>query len=176
MLKNNYLINKETVYIFGEFDKDGQLCSRVIHGYTAYSVKLSSQRLIDESLKKFGSSLRGSLDGSKEILGNKNMRPIVINAYLGIYLFPSKSPSKPDCVWFSLIHVLNTESISRNKTKVYLSYGHTIMIDMKESTFNRKLNRTLELRRVVSENMKIPITFYFEPKYQSRFIISRGKK
>jgi hypothetical protein len=47
---------------------------------------------------------------------------------------------------------------------------------MKESNFNRRLNRALELRRVVSENMKIPITFYVEPKYHSKFIISRGKK
>lgn len=176
MLKKNYWINKETVYFSGEFDKEGQLCTRIVRGYMSYCVKMNSLKLIDESLKKFGFSLRGALDGSKDILGNKNMRPIVINAYLGIYLFPSKSPGKPDCTWFSLLHVLNTESISRKETKVYLSYGHTVVIDMKESNFNRRLNRALELRRVVSENMKIPITFYVEPKYHSKFIISRGKK
>jgi competence protein ComK len=176
MLENNYLINKETVYFYGEFDKEGQLSTRFIRGYNSYCVNVSPQKLIDESLKKFGSSLRGSLDGSKEIIGNKNMRPIVINAYLGIFLFPSKSPNKPDCVWFSLLHVLNTESIDRNKTKVYLSYGHTLIIDMKESNFNRRLNRTLELRRKISENMKIPITFYLEQKFHSRFVISRGRK
>ena len=176
MLKKNHFINKEMVYCQGEFDENGQLCSRVFRGPVSFSIKMSPQKFIDESLKKYGSSLRGALDGSKDILGKKNMRPIVINAYLGIYLFPSKSPSKPDCVWFSLFHVVNTESISRNKTKVFLSYGHSVVVEMKESNFNRRLNTTLELRRTVSENMNIPITFYLEPKYHSRFIISRRKK
>ncbi|CRK80965.1 competence transcription factor (CTF) [Neobacillus massiliamazoniensis] len=177
---NNSMIGKETVLLRGEYNQDGQVCTRIKHGNMWRLEKVAPLKLIDESLKKFGSSLRGALDGSKFLLGNKNMRPIVFDPFSGIYLFPSKSPAKADCVWFNILHIIDYKPINRYQTKVFLNYGGSIILDMRECNFKRKLNRTFKLRRLVSENMKIPITFFIDPTYSAykgktqSYILSRS--
>lgn len=173
MHKQKNWINKETVYFYGEYDQSGKLCTKVIRGYKSFWFQESSLKYIDGTLKQLGFSLKGAWDGSKDRLGNKKMLPIVINAYAGIYFIPLKSPSKPDCVWLSLLHINHSKALNRYQTMVYLSYGHTIIVDMKESNFRRRVNRAIDLRRMVSKNMDIPQTFYFEPKPHVKVYVSR---
>jgi competence protein ComK len=87
-----------------------------------------------------------------------------IDSEQGIYFFPSKSPKRPDCVWFSLIHVKGAVTFGKNKTKVLLSHGHSIIVDGQLSSFMNKWQRALELRRKIAVYEKCPIKFYLEPK------------
>lgn len=183
MQVNNSMIGKETVLFRGEYNQDGLLCTKIKHGSMWRLEKVSPLKLIDESLKKSGSSLRGALEGSKFLLGNKKMRPIVFDPYAGIYLFPSKSPANPDCIWFNILHIINYKPINRYQTEVFLNYGGSIILDMRECNFKRKLNRTFELRRLVSENKRIPITFFIDSTYSAnksktrsyqKYILSRS--
>lgn len=164
MLLRNYQINEQTVLLTGIYGRYNHLQTMIIAGNKTYRVNGSTEQIIEKALKKEDSSFRRALANARAYLGNLKMYPIKINSQQGLYFFPSKSPKKPDCVWFSLVHVKGAKLFGKNKTKVYLSYGHSIIIDCKLSTFQNKLRRTQELRRKVVENEHCPFTFFLEPK------------
>ncbi|PLR95896.1 competence protein ComK [Bacillus sp. T33-2] len=160
----DYMINKETVLLTGEYDEFGSLCTRVIEGEKTFLVQRTPVQVINKTLLRLGSSFRGARDSSKEVLGVMKMYPLKINQYLGIWLFPTKACSKQNCVWFSLMHIKKTKAIGVRKTEVLLSYNHTFEIEMKETSFNNKRQKAEELREIITKNTKSPLTFYIEPK------------
>jgi competence protein ComK len=163
-IKNEYLINEKTVLLTGEYDGNGKLITRVIDGEETFLVDLSPAQVIDENLLRIGSDLRGALLSSKKLLGPMYMYPINVNSHIGIYLLPTQSLKKRNCVWFSLMHMKNTQALGVKKTKVQTSYGHIIVIDMKKSAFNNRLQIAKDLREMVIKNSNSPLTFYLEPK------------
>lgn len=164
MLLQNYQINEQTILLTGIYGRYNHLQTMIIDGNKTYRVNGSSEQIIDSALKLAGSSLKKEMEGARTYLGNLKMYPVKINSQLGLYFFPSKSPKRPDCVWFSLIHVKGAKTFGKNKTKVYLSHGHSIIIECRLSAFNNKLRRTMELRRMIAEKEHCPISFYLEPK------------
>ena len=161
---NDYQINEETVLLTGEYDENGRLCTRVIEGEQTFLVNLKPLQVINNTLLLLGSDFRGSRASSKKILGETNMYPIKINCHLGIWLFPTKSYINDYCVWFSLMHVKKTKARGVRRTEVFLSYNHTFIIDMKESSFNLKRQKAEDLRESMLKNSRSPLTFYLEPK------------
>ncbi|MBT2734597.1 competence protein ComK [Bacillus sp. ISL-7] len=103
-------------------------------------------QLIDKCLLQYGSSLNGAIKSSKEVLGVMYMYPIKISSALDIWLFPSKSYKKSNCVCFVLNHIEDTLPQSVQQTEVFLRYGHKITIKMKESTFQTKRRNAEKLR------------------------------
>ncbi len=164
MLLKNYRINEQTILLTGIYGKFSHLQTMVIDGSKTYRVNVSTEQLIDSFLRNRGSSLRKSMEKAREYLGNLKMYPIQIESEQGIYFFPSKSPKRPDCVWFSLFHVKGAKTFGKNKTKVFLSHGHSIIIDGQLSAFMGKWQRALEFRRKIAEHENCPIKFYLEPK------------
>jgi competence protein ComK len=164
MLLKNYFINENTILLTGIHGHHGQLQTLVIETGKTFRVNNTAEQILNNSLKKMGTTLRGALDHAKANLGNMNMCPIKMNSQVGLYLFPSKSPKRPDCVWFSLIHVKGAKGLGKNKTKVLLSHGHSIIVDCTLASFKTKLHRAFKLRKMIAENEHCPITFYLEPK------------
>lgn len=162
----NYLINQNTVLLTGEYDQLGKLCTRVIEGKESFLVKMKPMDIINNTLLGLGSDFRGCRESSKKILGSTHMCPIKINCRQGIWLFPTKSFNDDYCVWFSLNHVKRTKAKGVRKTKVYLSFGHTFTLDMKESSFNNKRQKAEDLRVEMLKNSRGPLTFYIEERKQ----------
>ncbi|MFF2447458.1 competence protein ComK [Neobacillus sp. NPDC058068] len=61
-----------------------------------------------------------------------------MDASLDIWLFPTKSYKNETCIWFALNHVKGSQQLGLKFTKVFLSYGHTTEIIMRESAFREK--------------------------------------
>src|SRR5690606_21695579 len=97
------------------------------------------------------SSLKGAMDGTRSILGNISMLPIMISKELDIYWFPCHSPSREDCVWLSLAHIKKTDSILPSQTKIYLNYNHILILDMKKKRFEKKRQRACQLRYITND-------------------------
>lgn len=169
-----YLINEKTVLITGEYDKYGNLYSKILEGEKLIYVKMPPLQLINYSLVRLGSSFDGARHSSKVLLGGIRMHPITVNTSLGIWLFPSKSFENPYCVWFSLMHVKGTKRNGLKKTIVQLSYGHTYEINMKEAFFNQKRKKAEELREIVIKHTKDPLFLYVEPAKGIRVIEDEG--
>lgn len=162
--KEKYVINEETVLLSGEYDALGKLCTRVVEGKKNFLVGMAPIELINQTLLIHGCSFQGALESSKYLLEPMKMYPIKINPDLGIWLFPTKSYKKHNCVWFSLVHVRKTKAIGVRKTAVTLSFGHTFTVEMKESSFNNRQQKAKELREIVTKNTKSPLTFNCEPR------------
>lgn len=160
---NEYIFNENTVLIIGEFDIFGNFISKIIEGEKSFLVKMEPKQLINKNLLLLGSDFNGAINSSKEILGSVKMQPIKVNGYKNIWLFPSKSFKKENCVWFSLFHVINTKSLGVRKTKINLNFGHSFIIEMKESAFNNKRIKAKELRESILKNENSTFIPYDKP-------------
>lgn len=145
-MKHEYAIKQETMVILPEYNTEGYLHSRIYNRHGVSTTDLSPFDLIDYNLRFFGSSLRGSLDGARTILGNGSMNPVILHKELDILLFPCKSPFKEDCVWFSLRHVTGSVSAGKSQTQVSLSNGSTITINVSKHAFNKRIQKAYEFR------------------------------
>lgn len=157
-------MNEKTVLLTGEYDGFGNLITRVIDGEDTLLVDRAPVKVIDKNLLRIGSDLRGALNSSKALLGQMKMYPILVNPHLGIWLFPTSGSNQRNCVWFSLMHVKDTQALGVKRTKVFTSFGHTIEIDMKRSAFIIKQQRANHLREIITKNTHCPLTYYLEPK------------
>ncbi|MGG3468991.1 competence protein ComK [Neobacillus pocheonensis] len=155
IIKQKYLINEKTVLLYGVTYENGELFTFVIEGDDSFFVAMSPAALINTSLICYGSNLKGALESSQLLLGKKRKKyPIKIDASMDIWLFPTKSYKKENCIWFALNQVKNTQPFGVKFTKVFLGYGHTIKIEMKESAFRDKRCQAEELKEMITYNTK----------------------
>ncbi|EKN69268.1 competence transcription factor [Neobacillus bataviensis LMG 21833] len=173
-LMYDYLINEKTVLFYGVLYENGELFTHVIDQDDEFLVAMSPVQLIDKSLISYGSSIKGALHSSAQLLGkNHRMYPIKIDACLDIWLFPTKSYKNETCIWFALNHVKRILPLGIKFTKVCLSYGHTIEIVMRESAFREKRLTAEELKEKITTNTKNSMNFMVEPK--KGFVIKEEK-
>ena len=144
--KSEFILNEEMILFFPEYDKSAKLLTRVMVKDGTFLVDTDPSDLIDHNLKYYGSSLQGALDGTKMILGEIDMRPIVMNEKLGLYWFPSESPSSRNCIWFALHHIKDYNGIGKKKTLVTFSNESTIVIDSSFTSFDKKVQRAYKLK------------------------------
>ncbi|WP_043931120.1 competence protein ComK [Bacillus sp. EB01] len=162
---SQYIINENTAGFWEEYDEFGNRLTEVFEGEKKLTVDKSPLKIIDFTLMNQGFSLQGAKDGSKHLLGKgKNVHPLTINAQHGIFLIPTKAYGRHDCLWLSLMHVQDMEAINSYTTRVFLSFGHTVVLDMKEYVFIKKLHKARRLRKAVAKSNKSPITFYVQPE------------
>lgn len=175
-VKYDYLINEETVLFYGVRNENGELFTHVIDKDDEFLVAMSPVELIDKSLISYGSSFKGALYSSTQLLGeNRRMYPIKIDASLDIWLFPTKSYKKENCIWFALNHVKGTRPLGIKFTKVYLSYGHTFEIVMRESAFREKRLNAEVLKEKITTNTKNSTSFLVEPKKGFMIVEEKGR-
>ncbi|MBO0959938.1 competence protein ComK [Neobacillus sp. MM2021_6] len=150
-----YLVDRNVILMTGEYDNQGRFCARVMIGKDTLLVDRTPVQLLDDTLKYIGFDLKGALEGAKAIVGEKYMRPVLVNPYKEICLFPNMSPKKEDCVWFNPDHIITAKSRGY-KTEVELSNGVSILIDSKLGCFNTKLQRAFQLKRTSTERGNHP--------------------
>lgn len=143
---NKYVLKHETVLFLPEYDVKGNLCTIGLENGKPFLVNMSPTALVDYNLRYYGSSLRGANEGSRMILGNSSMYPIVVNEMLDIYWFPSMSPNREACIWFAAHHIQDYKGTGKKKTKVLLSDKSTITIDVSVYSFDKKIQKTYLLK------------------------------
>ncbi|CEG22050.1 Competence transcription factor [Planococcus massiliensis] len=144
-MNRDFAITRETMMILPNYT-NGELRSLVCRTDKYVEVAKPPYQLIDYNLLYRGTSLRGAMEGSNDVLGKITMHPIIIDYDHEIILFPCKSPFRKDCIWFSLRHVYATEGLKNKQTLVTLSNGSTIVVDISLETFENKLRKAYELR------------------------------
>ncbi|MFC4802588.1 competence protein ComK [Neobacillus sp. GCM10023253] len=158
--QRNYYIEKKMILMTGEYNRFGKLCARVMVGTSAFLVDRSPLQVLDDTLTYIGFDLKGATTGAKVVLDKKAKCPIIVNPYLGICLFPTKSPKKADCIWFNPEHIEKTTAMGNN-TIVELSNGYTMIIESKLASFNDKIEKARQLIHLSTKRGKQPdITSY----------------
>ena len=144
-------MNYATILFSPKIDGYGRLYTEILEKDHLFLVGMSPTDLMDANLNYYGSSLKGASDGASMILDGVSVTPILVNERRDIYWFPSKSPSKEDCVWFALHHIKHYHSLGERKTMVTFNNGCTIDIGISYNSFDMKVKQTYKLKKKMDE-------------------------
>jgi competence protein ComK len=174
LVQKRYIIEETMILMMGEYNSVGKLCTRVMAGNSTILVDRTPLQVLDETLTFIGFDLRGATVGAHFVIDRKVKCPVIVNPYLGICLFPTKSPHKADCMWFNPEHIVKTKSFGNN-TVVELSNGYSIAIDEKLSLFNDKIQKAQQLMRLSIERGSHPDQAAFNFENKQSFQLSKEK-
>ncbi|CAH0343788.1 competence protein ComK [Bacillus sp. CECT 9360] len=142
---NKHILNHDSSIVAPEFDGYGHENSIVIENDQPFIVRMRPVDLINETIKYYGFSLSGAIEGSRSILGNINMPPIVVIPSSDTIWFPCKSHKHKDCVWLAHAQIADKERVDIARTKVLFKQGHSLIIDLSVNQFERRMQRAAEL-------------------------------
>lgn len=151
--KNDYVITQGTMVLFTHYE-NGETFTKVIDRNGQFLVRKKPYELMDDSLKHYGTSLKGARDGAKRILGNVLMCPVLMSEKLELYWFYTRSYNHPDCTWISLQHVESHMRKDSKSTIVTLKNKIAIELDISLQRFDRKLQRAYLLKGKIDERVK----------------------
>jgi competence protein ComK len=156
VLLDCYIINSNTLYIYGVYDRNGKLCTIVRELEKTFFIDDSPLHILENSIKCIGYDLKGAMSSAKWILGGEiHMPPVMINPIQKICLFSDKSAKNDDTIWFNPVHIVRTLSYKK-KTYIEFSNGTTLIIHCSIAAFNTKLQNAMQLRNITTEMGRNP--------------------
>lgn len=172
---DKYIIQKETNCILNHYDEDGRLCSIVVEEEEVYKVNESPLKIIKKSIQYYGGSLNGAILSAKEALGNINMPPVMISGSKGIYWFPSKSITHEDCVWLSVDHIKDYESIGDWTLIVHFYSGYSVPIVSTYYRFDKKVNRAHKFKNIMEKRAHSKRIYLYIPTKKFSIVRDRAR-
>ncbi|MCG3088253.1 competence protein ComK [Sporosarcina cyprini] len=167
------VMNFEAMIYLPKWNEDGSLSTIVIRTDGLQEEAIFPTVLMDAALRFYGSSLQGAKDGTRSILGEISMQPVVVSDKFGLYWFPSTSPANLDCVWFALHHVDHYRAIDEKRISVVMMNGTEITVETSLYSFDRKVKRASHLRcqlegRQAYQVKERQVSYYIIKKLEDR--------
>lgn len=106
--------------------------------------------IIEKMCLFYGSSLKGRIMGTRNILGIGYKCPIIISENKSIIAIPSSSYKEKTCNWIMLNGVLKYYYIQPKKLRIILKNGQEIDLDMSLGSFDRQILRASRLLAVLN--------------------------
>lgn len=147
----------------GYYDRQGKLCTLVKELNRTFIVDRSPLQILNDSIRCIGFDLRGAMETAKWLLGNKYMRPVMVNPVYRICVFPDKSSKNPCAMWFNPCHIARTKSFNQ-RTQIGFTNGLSITHPLSLNTFNQKLQIADQFRKLISKMDTDPFSFKEDPK------------
>ena len=142
----NYEVNKGTFAIFpDEFGK-----SKVVEKDNEYIIEQKPYNIMEHSCSYFGSSLKGRLNGSKDMLGSIYKAPILVEESNNIIFFPTNSPKSNDNIWISLNNIKKYEK-NGEKTNIIFINDKKIEVDIPYFSFDNQILRSAMLESMIKK-------------------------
>ncbi|TDQ42054.1 competence protein ComK [Aureibacillus halotolerans] len=143
-----YKIGRETVALFPEQLKNGDVGTRVLETNRDYLLNIKPLQMVKKSCEYYGSSLRGRQDATKALSGITYKPPIVLSTTIQIFLFPTSSPTSGRCGWISYQHA---ERMGRSAQGVFvrLNEDEQWFVDMSAASLETQLYRTAFLHQTI---------------------------
>ncbi|WP_397537212.1 competence protein ComK [Rummeliibacillus pycnus] len=146
MLEEIYTVSDNTMAFLPDFDGVGGFKTTILEVDDLKECHLNPVELLDQNLRFFGSSLRGASEGTRYILGEVNMYPVIMNLKHQLVWFPTRSPKKNDCVWLALNHIKSYKRNKNQSTKIIFTNGSSLNIEVSFSSFEMRMNRAYALK------------------------------
>jgi Genetic competence transcription factor len=147
------IVNGETMAIL-PFRKEHHLYAKILETSGERIVPIRPVYVIDQSCRYYGSSFKGRVEGSKGLLGITKKLPIVIDPANSLYFFPTHSPARHQCAWFSHSHISRFMKTDSNCTEVIFRNGQKIVADISPSSFSHQFYKTAHLRTIISSRIE----------------------
>jgi|SRR5574344_301770 competence protein ComK len=144
---NNYIINNDTLLIIG---KD-TYCIIYESNKKLISNKLSTD-IIKESCMYYGSSFKGRVEGTKNLIGVSYKCPIIVSD--NIIMFPTASNRDNSCSWINYNNVDNYYVTNNLWTKIIFKNGIEILLDLSIGIFDKQYLRSSRLINVLNGRKK----------------------
>ena len=177
ILKRFYIVNKNTVCLFSEYDKKGNENTRVIEGESLILVEKPVKEVLEESFEYYARSLDGAIVGARSILGSKYFLPVALNAEHGIILAPFHASNSKKKIWIVTPKIIKPEVISNKETILHLTYGHSISILLTSEQIEKRRGRAAQLQTTLQERNPIEKsrTILFEPGSGFKVVEEKGE-
>ena len=140
----NYEINEETYAVISE--KFGK--TKIIEENNEYDVENDAYKVMDESCKYYGSSYKGRIEASKELLNCSYKLPIIVEESSVLIFFPIKSSLLDDCCWINLNSIKNIEKVD-NKSKIIFKNGKEQIFEISKLSLENQIYRSSKLESII---------------------------
>ncbi|HLR71299.1 MAG TPA: competence protein ComK [Pseudogracilibacillus sp.] len=154
VMRITYEVTPLTMAVLSKKDKGGKTNTFILEEKRDYTVYTTPTKVIDEACKFFGSSLRGRLEGTKDISKITHKAPIAIDPSSGMYFFPTASPARNNCSWINHSYVDEIKPIGKNKTEITFNNGRRIILNVSYGSMRNQLQRTAQFRFHLDTRMK----------------------
>lgn len=143
-----------TMAVLCERDEKGKIHSKVLEELRDYHVQKKPTKVVDYACKYFGSSLKGRLEGTKDISRITHKAPIAIDPSSGMFFFPTASPSNGNCSWISHSHVKIVKPFDSDRTELEFKNGRRIILDVSYGSILNQIQRTAQFRYSLENRIK----------------------
>lgn len=148
-----YEITPLTMAVLVHYDGRGNVGAWILEENDDYYVDNSPSKVIDQSCRFFGSSLRGRQEGTFNICGITHKAPISIDPSNGMYFFPTASPTNPKCSWIAHSHVARVNNIDRDTSEILFINGRKLPIQVSYGSLCNQVHRTAQFRYLLDKRI-----------------------
>ncbi|WP_102692964.1 competence protein ComK [Rummeliibacillus pycnus] len=167
MVDEIYTVNENTMAFIPFYDGEGKIKTNILEVEDFKDSQLTPIELVDRNLRFFGSSLKGASEGTRYVLGEVNMYPVIMNLKHQLVWFPTISPKKNDCVWLALNHIKSYKKNKNQSTEILFTNGSSLTIEVRFSSFDRRINRACALKFRLDYRSKFML---IPPSVQKNFL------
>lgn len=120
--------------------ESGYYRSRILEGKRERYAIHKPEQIIENNCLIYGSTLEGRKAAVKDILKSSSKLPIPIAPERGLYMIPTASAKKMDCVWVAYHHI---DFYEQRDDKTYIAFtdGSGIYVNTSVSTFDMQYKR-----------------------------------
>lgn len=156
-----YIVNNDTIALIEELDEYGNSYTRIIEGRNTFVVELSLNKIFEDTLYYYCTTLEGAIRSAKSILGEKYHPPILINAVEGLIIFPCGPIRRRDSIWIASNQIVKLEQLGK-ETIIFTQYGHQIIVPLKISQIEIKMGQASRLQTTQIYRSKRNMSLYFD--------------
>ncbi|MGE8078761.1 competence protein ComK [Peribacillus loiseleuriae] len=175
--KRIYIINRDTVCLFSEYDKQGNENTRVIEGKEFILVGKPVKDVLEESFNYYARNFAGAIVGARSILGGKYFLPVELNVQQGVILAPFHTQNSKKKIWVVTPKIIRPEVLSNKETILHLTYGHSISILLTSEQIEKRRGRAAQLQTTLQERnpLEKSRTILFEPGSGFTIVEEKGE-
>jgi competence protein ComK len=152
LLVDDYEVNPYTLCLF-PFEEGLNVYTKIYELDAVYISTLKPLEIVKNSCEYFACSYEGRKNGTRRLTGITHKPPIIVDSHTSIYLFPTTSPLKADCVWISHDHIQTHKKIDSHSIKVIFRNRLELPIFMSEYSYKAQMMRTATLRFKFSQQI-----------------------
>ena len=146
----NYEINDDTYAVIGT--SEGK--TKIIEKDREYSINNEAYHIMDDNCKYYGSSYKGRLEASKEILECSYKLPVIIEETSNLIFFPIISSLLEDCTWLNLDTIVRVEKCGTQAKVVFIN-GNYILLDSSKLSLDNQIYRATKLSAIMKKRIDL---------------------
>lgn len=118
------------------------------------------EKILDDSCLLYGANLNGRRKAAAKLLQTNSKLPIAVNPNQGIYMIPTASSRKKDCIYVSYFHIKKYQAFDK-KTRIHFVDGSCMVANTSVTSFDTQYKKTSQL--IVHDHRDILFRKAFRP-------------